>query len=155
IYGLGYFEIVSYEIVPDGKRNILRITATPKSWGPTFLKVGLSLGTDFQLATSFGVVALIDATQLNSLGGQWKTTMTLGSPLEFKTRFFQPLEYRRRFFVSPYFTWRQDLSRLFIDENAIATYQVSRGVGGLELGYEFGTWGELRVGYARAFAKAR
>jgi NTE family protein len=155
IYGLGYFEIVSYEIVADGRRNVLRITATPKSWGPTFLKVGLSLGTDFQLATSFGVVALIDATQLNSLGGRWKTTVTLGSPLELKTRFFQPLTYRQRLFVSPYFAWRQELSRLYSDEVALATYQVSRGVGGVDLGYDFGSWGELRVGYARAFGKAR
>jgi NTE family protein len=155
IYGLGYFEIVSYEIVPDGKRNILRITATPKSWGPTFLKVGLSLGTDFQLDTSFGVVALIDATQLNSLGGRWKTTLTLGSPLEFKTRFYQPLEYSQHLFVSPYFAWRQQLARLFdADGNALATYQASRGVGGVDVGYDFGSWGELRVGYARAFAQA-
>ncbi|HEX4440568.1 MAG TPA: patatin-like phospholipase family protein, partial [Thermoanaerobaculia bacterium] len=141
IYGLGYFEIVSYEIVPDGKRNILRITATPKSWGPTFLKVGLSLGTDFQLDTSFGVVALIDATQLNSLGGRWKTTLTLGSPLEFKTRFYQPLEYSQHLFVSPYFTWRQQLARLFDEDgNALATYQASRGVGGVDVGYDFGSW---------------
>jgi NTE family protein len=155
VYGLGYFEIVSYEIVPDGKRNILRITATPKSWGPTYMKLGLSLGTDFQLATSFGVVALINATQLNTLGGQWKTTLTLGSPLELKTRFFQPLTYHQRLFVSPYFAWRQDLARVYNDEIALATYKVSRGVGGLDVGYDFGSWGELRVGYARAFGKAR
>jgi len=155
IYGLGYFEIVSYEIVPDGKRNVLRITATPKSWGPTYMKLGLSLGTDFQLATSFGVVALINATQLNTLGGQWKTTLTLGSPLELKTRFFQPLTYHQRIFVSPYFAWRQDLARVYNDEIALATYKVSRGVGGLDVGYDFGSWGELRVGYARAFGKAR
>jgi NTE family protein len=155
IYGLGYFEIVSYEIVADGNRNILKITATPKSWGPTFFKAGLSLGTDFQLNTEFGVVALIDATQLNSLGARWKTTLTLGSPLEFKTRFFQPLEYSQHLFVSPYFAWRHGLARLFNDDgDALATYQVSRGVGGVDVGYDFGSWGELRVGYARAFAKA-
>ena len=156
IYGLGYFEIVSYEIIPEGDRRILHITATPKSWGPTFLKLGLFLGTDFKLSTDFGAVALIDATQLNSLGGQWKTTFTIGQPLEFKTRFFQPVTYRQRLFVSPYAAWRQELARVFNDDQqALATYQVSRGVGGMDLGYDFGSWGELRVGYLRAFGKAR
>ena len=28
----------------------------PKSWGPTYLKLGLALGTDFQFTTEFGVV---------------------------------------------------------------------------------------------------
>ena len=70
IYAMGIFEIVSYEIVRGGDRNILHITPTLKSWGPTFLKLGLFLGTDFQLVTQFDVVALIEATQLNSLGGE-------------------------------------------------------------------------------------
>jgi NTE family protein len=155
VYGLGYFEIVSYSIVPEGNRNVLHITATPKSWGPTFMRLGLALGTDFQLATSFGVVALIDATQLNSLGARWKTTLTLGSPLDFKTRFFQPLTYQQNLFISPYFEWRQDVSRIYLNgEDALATYQISEGAGGVDLGYDFGSWGELRVGYARGFADA-
>ena len=156
IYSLGIFEIVSYEIVQDGDRNILHITPTLKSWGPTYLKLGLFLGTDFQLGTQFNVVALVDATELNSLGGEWKTLVKIGSPLELETRFFQPVTYHGNFFVSPYGGWRQDLSRVYNDDgDALATYQVSRGVVGMDLGYDFGTWGELRVGYLRAFGKAR
>jgi NTE family protein len=157
IYSLGIFEIVSYAIVPDGPdRNILRITATPKSWGPTYLKLGIFLGTDFQLTTQFDVVALVDATELNSLGGQWKTLVKVGSPMEFETRFFQPVNYKGKLFVSPFAGWQQDLARVFDDEgDALATYQVSRGAVGMDLGYDFGTWGEIRVGYVRAFGKAR
>ena len=156
IYSLGYFEIVSYAIVEDGQRRILKITPTPKSWGPTYLKLGLLLGTDFQLNTDFGVTALVDATELNGLGGEWKTTVTVGDPLDLKTRFFQPLTYRSHIFLSPYAGWRQSLARVY-DENQVAlgTYQVSRGAAGMDLGYDFGTWGELRVGYVRAFGKGR
>jgi NTE family protein len=156
IYALGAFEIVSYEIVSEGNRNILRITPTLKPWGPTFLKLGLFLGTDFQLTTQFGVVALVDATELNSLGGEWKTTVQVGTPLRLQTRFFQPVNYEGRLFVSPYAGWFQDLSRVYDDDgDALSTYQVSRGVVGMDVGYDFGTWGELRVGYLRAFGKGR
>jgi NTE family protein len=156
IYALGIFEIVSYTIVADGDRNILRITPTLKPWGPTYLKLGLFLGTDFQFVTQFGVVALVDATELNRLGGQWKTLVKIGSPLEVETRFYQPLNYEGRLFATPFAGWRQDLARAYDDAGeALATYQVSRGVAGMELGYDFGTWGELRVGYLRAFGKAR
>jgi NTE family protein len=157
IYAEGIFEIVSYQVIPDGPdRNILRITATPKSWGPTYMKFGLFLGTDFQLTTQFDVVALVDATELNSLGGEWKTLVKVGSPLELETRFFQPVNYRGELFLSPFAGWRQDLARVFNDDgDALATYQVSRGAVGMDFGYDFGTWGELRVGYVRAFGKAR
>ena len=156
IYSLGYFEIVSYAIVPDGQRRILKITPTPKTWGPTYLKLGLNLGTDFQLTTNFGVTALVDATELNGLGGEWKTTVTVGNPIDLKTRFYQPLTYRSHLFLSPYGGWKQELAQVY-DENQVAlgTYQVSRAVVGMDAGYDFGTWGELRVGYARAWGQGR
>lgn len=156
IYAIGAFEIVSYEIVDDGNRRILKITPTLKSWGPTYLKVGLFLGTDFQLTTQFGVTALVDATEMNSLGGEWKTVLTVGSPLDLKTRFYQPLTYRTRLFLSPYAGWRQETGQVYDEhEIAVGTYQVSRGDVGMDLGYDFGTWGELRVGYVLAFGKGR
>ncbi|MGE5414173.1 MAG: patatin-like phospholipase family protein [Syntrophomonadaceae bacterium] len=155
IYSIGAFEIVSYSIEEDGKRHILRISATPKSWGPTYLKLGLFLGTDFQNTTEFGVTALVDATEMNSLGGEWKATLTVGQPLDLKTRYFQPLTYRSHLFLSPFAGWQQETGEVFFNEQALGTYQVSRGAAGMDVGYDFGTWGELRVGYARAFGRGR
>ncbi len=155
IYALGIFEIVSYSIVEDGQRHILRISATPKPWGPNYLKLGLFLGTDFQLTTQFGVTALVDATEMNSLGGEWKAIATVGQPLDLKTRFFQPLTYRGHLFLSPFGGWQQETAEVFQNEVALGTYEVSRAAVGMDLGYDFGTWGELRVGYTRAFGKGR
>lgn len=155
IYAVGAFEIVSYSIQRDGTRNILRITPTLKSWGPTYLKLGLFLGTDFQNTTQFGVTGLVDATEMNSLGGEWKTIFTVGQPLDLKTRYFQPLTYRGHLFLSPFAGWRQETGEVFVDQVALGTYQVSRGAVGMDVGYDFGTWGELRVGYARAFGQGR
>ncbi len=155
IYAIGAFELVSYSIVQEGTRTILRITATPKPWGPTYLKLGLFLGTDFELATTFGVVGLVEATEMNRLGGMWKTTLTIGSPLELKTRFFQPLSFAGHAFVSPYGEFNQNIVRVYDEDgDALGTYQATRGGGGLDLGYDFGTWGELRVGYFRGYGKA-
>ena len=155
IYAIGSFEIVSYTIVEEGSRHVLRITATPKSWGPTYLKLGLFLATDFQLATNFGVVGLVEATELNKLGAMWKTTVTVGSPLEVKTRFYQPLSYGGHSFLSPHAEFRQGLVRVYDgDGNALGTYQTTHGGGGLDLGYDFGTWGEFRLGYFRNYGRA-
>jgi NTE family protein len=155
IYAIGAFEIVSYTIEGEGDRHTLRITATPKSWGPTYLKFGLFLGTDFQETTEFGVTGLLEATEMNRLGGEWKTTLTVGQPLDLGTRFFQPLDYRGHLFLSPFAGWKEDTTEVFFDEVALGTYEVSRTAVGMDLGYDFGTWGELRVGYTRAFGKGR
>src|SRR4029077_14231355 len=100
-------------------RSILKITAAPKPWGPTYLKLGINLGTDFQLTTGFGVTALVDATEVNGLGGEWKAVVTGGQSIGLKTRYFQPLTYRSHLFLSPYAGWKQDLHQVF-DPNQVA-----------------------------------
>jgi NTE family protein len=156
IYAIGAFEIVSYEILEKDGHRVLRITATPKSWGPTYLKLGLFLSTDFQLNTGFGVVGLIEATEMNKLGGMWKTTATIGQPLDVKTRFYQPLSYAGHAFVSPHFGFHQEADHIFdFNGDALGTYQVTHGIGGMDFGYDFGTWGEFRVGYAGGYGSGR
>ena len=153
LYAIGAFEIVSYTIEEEGDQHILRITATPKSWGPDFLKFGLFLGTDFQDTTQFGVTGLLEATEMNRLGGEWKTTLTVGQPLDLGTRFFQPLDYRATCSCRRSPAGRRTRPRCFSTRVAVGTYEVSRAAVGMDAGYDFGTWGELRVGYARALGQ--
>ena len=93
---------------------------------------------------------------MNSLGGEWKTTLTVGQPLDLGTRFFQPLDYRRR--PVPVAVRRMaggHARRYSTRSRAGHVPGLARGVVGMDLGYDFGTWGELRVGYTRAFGKGR
>ena len=152
IYGLGIFETVRYTLVPDGDKYTLRISAAPKSWGPTYMSAGLSMATDFGVTTEFGLTALINATELNRLGGQWKTKAVIGNPVDFETRFFQPLSYGGHFFVSPYAGWQQYKVQFWNPDGTVATNtaQFKRPFGGIDLGYDFGNFAELRVGYVRS-----
>lgn len=155
IYALGIFEIVSYSIVEEGGRKILRITATPKPWGPNYLKFGLQLGTDFEQTTSFGVVALLDSTEINRLGARWKTTVTVGNPLEARTAFYQPLEYSGHLFAVGRAAWRQQIVDVFSGDDAVGTYRVDGGLGGIDVGYDFGTVAEVRLGIERGYGTGR
>lgn len=152
IYGLGLFESVRYALVSDGGQTTLLISAVPKPWGPTYLSVGLSMETDFATTTSFGLSALVDATELNRLGGEWKTTLTVGMPFEFETRFYQPLSYGGGLFLSPYAGWQLYNVEFWntAGTRTVETTQFNRPFGGLDIGYDFGNFAELRVGYLRA-----
>jgi NTE family protein len=152
IYGLGIFETVRYTLEPDGDSYALHISAAPKSWGPTYMGVGLNMATDFGATTEFGLTAMVDATELNRLGGQWKTRAVIGSPVDFETRFFQPLNYAGRLYVSPYAGWQQYKVQFWNPQGTVATNtaQFKRPFGGIDVGYDFGNFAELRVGYVRS-----
>ena len=136
-------------------RRVLQIAARPKPWGPTYARAGLELSTDLEGMSTSGVVLLLDATELNSLGGTLEDDDSLGSPLELRTRFFQPLTHSGALFVSPRFEGTQVMRDVFADGVAVGSYRVSRAMGGLDLGADFGTWAELRVGYEGGYGKGR
>ncbi|WP_288076239.1 patatin-like phospholipase family protein, partial [Marinobacter sp.] len=56
IYGLGYYETVSYSLVPtDGPGTDLVIRVREKSWGPNYLSFGLNYEDNFENDTRFNV----------------------------------------------------------------------------------------------------
>ncbi|MGH9369194.1 MAG: patatin-like phospholipase family protein, partial [Thermoanaerobaculia bacterium] len=100
IAGMGLWQNVEFQLEKSGGRNVLHIIVVPKSWGPTYLSAGL----DFDISAAsadFDLSLLLDATELNRLGADWKTGLRLGTEIALTSRFFQPLEWEGRFFVGP------------------------------------------------------
>jgi NTE family protein len=147
IYALGVFTAVSYDVVREGGRWILRYNAVPKNWGPTFVRPGLGFESDGQSNTEFDLTFLVDATEMNRLGGRWKSVVDLGSNLGVSSIFYQPVEPTGTFSLAPSVGWGRHRAYIYAGDERLAEYLVSRFQGGLEAVGDFGTWGELRAGY--------
>ena len=68
IYGREDFEHVSYRLIDGPDRRILAVDAVEKSWGPTYVRFGLSLYSDFRGDNGFNLLASVRRTWLNKLG---------------------------------------------------------------------------------------
>ena len=154
IYALGVFSAVNYEIVREADRWILRYHAVPKSWGSTFVRPGLGFESDGQSNTEFDLTFLVDATEMNRLGGRWKTVLDVGSNLGISSVFYQPVESTGTLSIAPSVFAGRHLLSIYAGKDRIAQYLVSRFQGGADLVADFGTWGELRAGYRGGPASA-
>jgi len=47
VYGLGYFESVTYDLERRGDENVMVVRVRRKSWGPNYARFGLELSSDF------------------------------------------------------------------------------------------------------------
>ena len=147
LYGTGLFENVEFDLQGQGPEKELRIVPTPKPWGPTYMKVGLNLESDFKGESKFGIRALIDATEMNRLGAIWKTAFEVGTNVDVGSQFFQPLGYASNFFAAPRVSFLEQQVDIFDGHgNRVATYRAREPKGGIDLGYDFGTIAELRGG---------
>ncbi len=149
IYGRGDFEHVGYRLIDAPDSRILAVQAVEKAWGPTYVRFGLSLSSDFRGDNAFNLLASIRRTWLNRLGGEWRADAQVGNDGLLFTEFYQPLVPSQYFFIAPRVQLTNGPADIYggpDGDNLAARYNVRTGTVGLDLGSQFTKYGELRVG---------
>jgi NTE family protein len=146
VYGTGDFERVDLYAIKKQEDYDLVVKAKEKSWGPNYLRVGLSLETDFKGSSTYNI--LLDYTRrwINSLGAEWKTQVNLGTPTGIYSEFYQPLAVNRLFFISPHIEWKQNPVDVWDGHHRIAEYRITSYEGGIDFGIQPWMYGEARIG---------
>ena len=155
LHGLAMFEKVNYRLVEEDGETGVVFSARSKSWGPGFLRFGISLEDDFEGATNFDARVRMTRPAVNGLGGEWRADLRLGTEPQIFTEFYQPLRFDSRFFVVPYLDFDQFNLNLFEDQKVVARLRLSEFTAGLDLGAEFGNIGEVRLGAFRGTGGSR
>ncbi|HEV7432654.1 MAG TPA: hypothetical protein VGN77_06390, partial [Steroidobacteraceae bacterium] len=147
LYGSGNFEVLDYHLQssPQGTDGLV-FSARRNSWGPNYLRLGLSLQDDFEGNSTFNAAARVSFTELNPLGAEALVDVQVGASPRVAAEFYQPLSVRRSYFIAP---------RLQAEAHDVPQLQNGRIIGefrvrsfeyGLDAGREFGNWGQLRGG---------
>ncbi|WP_257785940.1 patatin-like phospholipase family protein [Marinobacter salinus] len=153
IYGLGYYETVSYSLSPSREGTVLTIGVQEKSWGPNYLSFGLNYEDNFNGETRFNIASSIRMTELNALGGEWQTGIQLGTEPWVRTQWYQPVDYGyQRFMVLGGQYSRETFSIYDSNDTRIAEVDVTFRKADLALGMELGGIAEVRLKYTRGYA---
>jgi NTE family protein len=149
VYQIGEFEQVGFELQPSGEEHKLVIESEEKSWGPWYLRPGMSAEANLEGRGEFAVTGLIRRTQINALGAEWKTFVTVGSVDSLDTEFYQPIEYSGTFFVAPRLFMAQDGDEIVRENGEEILAEIDRSFAGVDLGAQIGNYGEIRLGVTR------
>ncbi len=149
VYQLGDFESVQYRIERGDSGNRLVLEAREKPWGPGYLRFGFALASDFEGDNTFRVIGHFRRPNVNRLGAEWKTVVALGNPLDAMTEFYQPLGAGGSWFVAPRFAWERDRRDAYLENGEREGLKTGRTTGGLDVGIQMGSHGEIRLGVLR------
>jgi NTE family protein len=158
LYGLDTFQRVNVRLEKrDGKTGLV-FEPVEKSWGPTYLRFALSWADNFQGGSSYTMGASITSTQMNAMAGEWRNQFQLGDRSRVFSEFYQPLDFATRYFIAPqvsYEEWNVNLFRSPGRGDITAEYRVKEAMAGLDMGRQFGNWGEFRMGVRRGYGATR
>ena len=155
LYGQGNLESLDYRLDRDSTGAGLVLEAQRNSWGPNYVRFGLSLQDDFAGNSTFNAEARFKLSELNRRGAEWIWDLQVGGSPHIATEWFQPLDYQSHWFVAPHARFQVNDVPLITDENLIANYRLHTNEIGVDFGRQFGNWGELRGGLQRDYGFSR
>ena len=148
-YGLDRYEAIDYKVVRDEGERGLEIDLRRKSWGPNFLRFGMSIESDYEGGTYANAGARLLMTGVNRLDGELLFDAQLGEDPHFHAELFQPLSLTTEFFVAPAFHYDLETLQIVQDGHRVAQYRIRDTQFLLAVGAELSNWGEVRVGLRR------
>jgi NTE family protein len=146
IYGQGNLEMLDYRVVRDDDSYGVALSARRNSWGPNYVRFGLSLQDDFQGNATYNAAARLVLSEITEPGGEWVWDMQIGNDSKLYTEVYLPLSGGSNYFFLPHVLAEVRNIQVLDDQVALAQYRLRTFNYGLDFGREFGNWGELRTG---------
>ena len=149
LYSRGDLERLRYSLVREGNRGGLRIEAADKTWGPNFLRFGGGLFADFRRKRGGRTLCRILRRWLNDWGGRLNVDLQIGTTNRLRGELYQPLGLGASWFVAPTAQVSNRAVPVHVGGKKLSDYKVREFEAGIDLGYEVGAWGEVRLGVLR------
>ena len=146
VYGQGNLEALDYRVVHDDDRYGLLLAARRNSWGPNYVRFGLSLEDDFQGNSIYNAAARFVLSEITQPGGEWVWDLQVGETSLISSEVYLPISDTSSFFFVPHADAKAANVDALEGQTRLAEYRVRSVEYGLDFGYEFSNWGEIRTG---------
>ncbi|MGA0735028.1 MAG: patatin-like phospholipase family protein [Steroidobacteraceae bacterium] len=154
LFGRGNFESVDYRVQGES-RDTLLVAARRNSWGPNYVRFGLSLQDDFNGNSTYNAAARFVLADIGSLAAEWVWDVQVGVEPRIATEAHIPFGDEARWFWMPQASFELRNVPLVRGGERIAEYRLRTSEYGLDVGRELSNWGEVRAGVRQATGRAR
>ncbi len=149
--GLHNTEIVDFHVIEANGKYGLQLETRPKSRGPNYVNVGFDFDYSSAGETNADLLLSFRMTELNSLGAEWETFVSLGDFTRVVSEWYQPVDPARRFFLAANVLYANEFINALDATDRRIGFRLQNALGGLDAGLRLGQFGELRLGYSRGF----
>lgn len=144
--GLGRYEGAHYSFIKRPKEEGLLIEMKEKDHGPPFFRVAFTIDGNTGDTLRFGVSGRLTFMDFGGPLSEWRTDISAGEPNRVASEYYYRIN-GSRYFVAPYGSYEERPLRIFSQGQELASYSNRNGGGGVDLGYNFGRFKEVRFGY--------
>jgi NTE family protein len=146
LQGRGLYSSISYNLLDkDGSTGLL-VRPRLKNYGPPFLNVGLFLSSNNANDIQLGLGGRATFFGMAGPGSELRLDASVGQVAGVNGELYKPLITGKRYFVAPRAYYEHTVSAFFSGSQQLAQYTEEKNGLGVDLGYQFSSKTELRLG---------
>ncbi len=145
--GVGRYDSAGYRLIEKNGQTGLLVDVVEKNYAPPMFQTAFEVdgsqsgNVDFTMGTRF---TFMDVAGFRS---EWRTDLLLGNTYGIQTELFRPFRAESRWFFAPHADASDTTFPIYAKNDPLADYRIYRTNIGGDIGYSFGRFSELRVGY--------
>ncbi|HEY5256322.1 MAG TPA: patatin-like phospholipase family protein [Acidobacteriaceae bacterium] len=144
--GTGELASAGYAISEANGEHGLLVRATPKAYGPPFLKLGITIdGSDVE-DVLFGMGGLLTMQNLGGYRSELRVDGYFGSGYGATGEYYRPFTESSLFFVAPHAYATRTRFDLYEDASKVSEFEIQRNGFGADVGYTGSRNYEIRAG---------
>ncbi|HVP54933.1 MAG TPA: patatin-like phospholipase family protein [Candidatus Eisenbacteria bacterium] len=145
--GTGRFAVLNYQLTrEDGKQGLL-IKTEENAYGPPVVRPLILVDGASLKNVTFNLGARVTWYDVGGFRSEWRNDIILFSQYGLRSEYYHPFTPKAHWFIAPRAQAYSDPIYFYDNNQLVATYRQNFLGGGIDLGYQFGTTGELRLGY--------
>ena len=152
--GLGRFNSLNYSLTKENGQSGLLLTAEEKDYAPPWLKPGFTVDGSDPNNVQFAFGARLTFLDVGGYRSELRADFSIGYLYSIGAEYYHPLSPTSRWFVAPIVSASRSPLNLYVKNTFLAQYKLNEVGGGLDAGYSFDRFTELRFGYQAGYLQA-
>jgi NTE family protein len=153
LQGQGRFANVGYSMVEKNGNQGLQIQTEQKAYAPPVVRPILLIDGSNYNNVLFSIGARFTFLDFGSYRSELRSDAIVGSQYLIDSEYYHPFTPASNWFVAPRGVANSVQDYVYNGDTQVATYRSRQVLGGLDVGYGFGTTGELRLGVEGGYEK--
>ena len=152
--GVGRYDSITYDMVRENGQDGLLIRVHEKTYAPPLIRPAFQIdGTqsDNVTFTFGGRLTYMDVAGYRS---EWRTDLQVGETYGIASELYRPFQPMGKWFLAPFVNASRGSLYVYKKDNPRSDYQLDRVLAGVDLGYAFNRFSEVRVGYGVGYKDA-
>ncbi len=145
--GIGKFDSVGYRQIQEGGSPGLLVTVHEKSYAPPLLQFASEVDGSESEDVTFALAARLTVMDAAGYRSEWRTDALFGNTYGISSELYKPFTATSKWFVAPRASASSTQFKIYQRSDPVVIYGRKDASIGVDVGYGFNRFNEVRVGY--------